>query len=956
MKKIYKILIFAALIIFVVTTVSIKVFGKDDLKKNLVLYYKFDVSKEDTVIDSSGNKNDGTLEGTAKIDTIGRVNGGLTLDGNGSVRMPDKILNGLNEVTICAWVEFNASSGSDWQRVYDFGSDSNNNLFLSKNRTNNFNCNKNVEGISGGKLLSDDTWHFITTVITKDTMIYYENGVEIGKKEQLKNKLNGLKDSVENYIGKSKYDGDPNLTGFVDEFRIYSKALTPKQINDLMYYKISDEDIVTMDGEKIGINDGEEISSDLILSTKLSSKTKVKWTSSNKSIISEDGKVTLPSGKDDTKVTLSAKIQTGKAVMEKKFEVYVVPKGATNYNVQINTNTPKFDISPTLYGLFFEDINHSADGGLYSQLIQNNSFEYEDKLQSWELKKDSAGEGKVEVMSESPLNENNADYARLEVLKASQGVGIINSGYKGISVKKGAKYDFSIWERNSVDKEVNLFVQIENSQGKAISDIKSIPVIGNKWSYYESELTVKETDDDARLYVYIKENTTIDMDMISLFPQDTWKGEKHGLRKDLVQMLYDMKPKFLRFPGGCIVQGKEKEDMYEWKDTIGKIEERKVNKNFWGYYQSYGLGFYEYFKLCEDIGAEPLPVINVGMSWQSGGEDAVSDYMAEPGEELNKYIQDALDLIEYANGDATTTWGKKRAESGHPAPFNLKYLEIGNEQWGDVYFTRFQEFEKAIKQKYPSIQLVVNSGTAASGNIFDAAWNWTKSNNFTGIVDEHYYMPTDWFLNNANRYDSYDRNGAKVFVGEYAAQDENKKSTLETAIAEAAYMTGLEKNSDIVKMASYAPLFAKENDSQWTPDMIWFNGSKVYGTPDYYVQKIFSENTGNKLLETSIKARNDKTQGMYIVSSMDEATGEVIIKAVNSSKWAQKISFDLGLQNENKLSGLEIKLTNKDSKAENSSANPNNVVPISKKIEELKSKFEYNFDGQSVTIIRLKIK
>ena len=957
MKKRYFFIILPLIILIVGIIIGVKVIGKTDLSKNLILYYNFDDLKQTSIIDSSGHKNNGTKEGTATIDSLGKIKGSLLLDGQGAVKLPDNILNGLKEITVSAWVQFNVSSGADWQRIYDFGNDTDNNLFLSKNRTNNFNINKNVEGLSGGTLFADDKWYFITTTITEDKIIYYENGVEVSRKEHLKNKLSGLKDSLDNYIGKSKYDTDPGLNGYVDEFRIYDKALSAKEISELMYNKMTDKDIVAMESEKIDLKETEGVSSNIALPTKLAGNTKVSWSSSNKDIITNQGKVTLPSGKEDVSVTLTAKIEKGKASMVKEFAVSVLPKDAQNYSININTTTPKFDISPTLYGLFFEDINHSADGGLYSQLVQNDSFEYEDKMQSWtEVKKGKDSDGQVAISSDKPLNDKNTNFARLNTTKAGDGYGIVNSGYKGIAVKKNAKYDFSIWARNANSEKTTLMVQIENAAGKVISDTKTIDGITEAWANYEAVLTANSEDKDARLVVYSKTVGTIDLDMISLFPQDTWQGVKHGLRKDLVQMLYDMKPKFLRFPGGCIVQGKEKEDMYQWKDTIGKVEERKVNKNFWGYYQSYGLGFYEYFKLCQDIGAEPLPVINAGMSWQTGGEDAVSNFMAEPGAELNKYIQDALDLIEYANGDATTTWGKKRAESGHPAPFNLKYLAIGNEQWGDVYFTRFVEFQKAINKKYPNIQLVVNSGTAASGNVFDAAWNFTKTNNFTGLVDEHYYMPTDWFLNNTTRYDNYDRKGAKVFVGEYAAQDVNKKNTLETALAEAAYMTGLERNSDIVKMASYAPLFAKDNDSQWTPDMIWFNGNEAYGTPDYYVQKLFSTNTGNKLLDTVVEKRNDKATGLYTVSSLDETTGEVIIKVVNATNSSKKVKIDLAGVSKDKVHGTEIKLSSSDVKAENSFVAKGKVAPVTKKINGITSNFDYSFDGQSVTILRLKIK
>lgn len=952
MKKKYMVIALMLLIIIAASVIGVKKLKKEDLNKDLILYYSFDTSKGKSIIDDSGNKNNGEEEGTASIDSLGRVKGALLLDGQSSVKLPDNIFQNVNEITVSAWVRFNVGDGSDWQRVYDFGSDVNNNLFLSKNRTNNFNVSGNVEGISGGSLFTEDKWYFVTTTITKNCMVYYENGVEVGRKDNLKNKLSALKNSVANYIGKSKYDTDPAFNGYIDEFRIYNKALTPKEINELMYYKMPDKDVVDSEIEKLDLKDTEEVSNDIKLPTELSNGVKVSWTTSDSHLITKEGKVTQPSGKNDGKVKLVATIKKGKASDTKDFLVAVLPKGAVNYNVKINTAKPKFDISPTLYGAFFEDINHGADGGLYSQLINNNSFEFDNKLEGWKLLKEDSSDRSIQVQSDKPLNDNNTNYLRLKANKACNKYGISNSGYSGIAVQKETKYDFYLWARSLDIPVQNIKVQLEDSKGKVISDVKTINGFGETWTKYDEVLTANANVDDARLVVYTNDAGTIDMDMISLFPQDTWKSEKYGLRKDLVQMLYDMKPKFLRFPGGCIVQGKSQYDMYGWKDTIGNVENRKLNKNFWGYYQSYGLGFYEYFKLCEDIGAEPLPVINAGMSWQGASQDQI--YMAQPGEELNKYIQDALDLIEYANGPVTSTWGKKRAESGHPASFNLKYLSVGNEQWGEEYFQRFEQFRKAINAKYPNIQLVLNSGTAASGDIFDKAWSWTKDNNYKDLIDEHYYMPVDWFLKNTNRYDKYDRNGAKVFVGEYAAQDENKKNTMETALSEAAYMTGLERNSDIVKMSCYAPLFAKQDNTQWTPDMIWFNGKEVYGTPDYYVQKLFSTNTGNKLLDLNMEKRSKNISGLYMVSSLDEKTNEVIIKVVNTTAVKQKVKIDLTGVEKSNLKGTEIKLSASDIKDENSFKNKKKVSPVSKKITGIKSQFNYSFDKQSVTIIRLK--
>ncbi|ADL52248.1 family 43 glycosylhydrolase [Clostridium cellulovorans] len=655
------------------------------------------------------------------------------------------------------------------------------------------------------------------------------------------------------------------LRGKIDDFRIYNRALSSDEVYSLMMQSVTDTELVANAKSSLELGDLSEVTSDLQLLKTGDKGVTIAWSSSDEAVINNDGIVTNPSGSNSAEVTLTATLSKGNAVDTKTFTATVLPSGVPNYLLDVNVDKEKFDISDTLVGLFFEDINHGADGGLYAELVENSSFEFKTSLDSWTIDKKGTSNGTLTVKNVNPLNSNNTHYLEFDSTAAGDGFRIVNDGYKGISIKKDSVYDFSVWARDVDNTSGDLLVRLEAEDGTVLSNTVTINGFTNNWTKYEGTLTANSDTLKAKLVVYKKDAGKINLDMISLFPQDTWKGRKYGLRKDLVQLIDDMEPKFLRFPGGCVIEGSTKENMYNWKDTIGNVEERKLNENIWGYYQSYGLGYYEYFQLCEDLGAVPVPVVNVGMTCQARGVNGVSSYLV-PLNELDKYIQDALDLIEYANGDVTTTWGAKRAASGHPEPFNLKYLSVGNEQWGNDFYVRFEAFQSVLKVKHPEITLISTSGPSASGTEYTNAWNWIKQKANDTIVDEHYYMDPQWFLENTHRYDNFDRNGAKVFIGEYAS----KSNTLKSALAEAAYLTGIEKNSDVVKMASYAPLFAKDDDTQWSPDMIWFNGAESYATPNYYVQKLFSTNTGTQLLESSMnryKTIEDDIKGGIVLGS-----------------------------------------------------------------------------------------
>jgi alpha-L-arabinofuranosidase len=531
-------------------------------------------------------------------------------------------------------------------------------------------------------------------------------------------------------------------------------------------------------------------------------------------------------------------------------------QAAPPVTMTIQAGQPAHAMSPTLYGVFFEDINYAADGGLYAEMLQNRSFEFTDKgtLFGWTMVRRGSPLGNMVIETERPINTNNPHFLRMQVSSASEGVGVRNDGFDGLLIEKGSNYVFSMWGRSLDSRDVRVVARLETAQDKPLGEML-VSRMAPDWHQFSAVIKAKDNCTNAHLSLLIVDAGTYDFDMVSLFPEHTFKNRPNGMRADLAQMVADLKPSFVRFPGGCIVEGKNLANRYRWKDTIGRVEERRGNWNRWQsampeapaplYNQSYGLGFFEFFQFCEDIGAEPLPILNCGMSCQYQDGELV------PLDQLDPYIQDALDLIEFANGAETSEWGAKRAAMGHPLPFNMKYLGVGNEQWGDAYFERYNRFFTVLKAGHPEIRIVSSAGPQAEGADFDKAWEMLRGSK-ADLVDEHYYRQPLWFINHADRYDRYDRNGPKVFAGEYAAHTPSRRNSLEAALAEAAFMTGLERNSDVVEMASYAPLFARAGAVQWPVDLIWFDNLHTYGTPAYYVQKLFSQNRGEQVLALTL--------------------------------------------------------------------------------------------------------
>lgn len=602
----------------------------------------------------------------------------------------------------------------------------------------------------------------------------------------------------------------------------------------------------------------------------------------------------------------------------------------------IQTNKIGPEIQPTMYGLFFEDINYAADGGLYAELIKNRSFEFPDNFMGWKIF------GKVSLKNDGPF-EKNPHYVRLEYPGHDhKRTGLQNEGYFGVAVEQGKEYRFSVWARVANDASKIRIQLIDESSMKEQQAVASQDLIidSKEWKKYQLILKPSETVSKGQLRIFLESKNPIDLEHISLFPVDTWKGHENGLRKDLAQALYDIRPGVFRFPGGCIVEGTDLNTRYNWKNSIGPVENRPFNENRWhytfphrffpDYFQSYGLGFYEYFILAEEIGAEPLPVLSCGLACQFQNNDSSAHV---PVCDLGSYIQDALDLIEFANGDVQSKWGKIRSEMGHPQPFNLKFIAVGNEQWGKEYVDRLQPFVEAIRKAYPNINIIGGSGPGSEGDQFDYLWPQMKKLK-VDLVDEHFYRPENWFLSQGARYDSYDRKGPKVFAGEYACHGTGKKwNHFYTSLLEAAFMTGMERNADVVHMATYAPLFAHVDGWQWRPDMIWFDNLRSVKTVSYYVQQLYSQHKGTNVLPMTMNNKPicgaPDQNGLFASSVWDKNTNEIIVKIVNTSSQPQQIDLSFpALKKKETLSGGKlITLSSDNLEGENTLDNPLGIVP-----------------------------
>ena len=619
---------------------------------------------------------------------------------------------------------------------------------------------------------------------------------------------------------------------------------------------------------------------------------------------------------------------------------------------EVNTKKLGAPVQPTMYGIFFEDINYAADGGLYAEMVKNRSFEFPQHLMGWRAY------GKVDIKNDGPF-ERNPHYVRLGYSGHSDKfTGLENEGFFGIAVKEGATYRFSVWARCPEGGKSTLEVSFvkNNTMEEDQRFVRTkINIEGKEWKKYTAEIKSPRTEPKGALRIFLRKNgkdpiTTTDVEHISLFPTDTWKGRENGMRKDLAQALFDMHPGVFRFPGGCIVEGTQLPDRYQWKNTVGPVENRPLNENRWhytfdyrfypDYFQSYGLGFFEFFQLCEDFGSEPLPVISCGLTCQFQNPDPTKPGVHAGLDELEPYIQDALDLVEFANGPVDSKWGKVRADMGHPEPFNLKYLGVGNEQWdyddahggyGPVFTARLKKFSDALRAKYPDLKLIGTTGPNSEGWDFDLLQPRMKELK-VDLYDEHYYRNEQWFLSHGLRYDTYDRKGPKIFAGEYACHGSNKHkwNHFYTSLLEAAHMTGIERNADIVHMATYAPLFAHVEGWQWRPDAIWFDNLRMFKSVSYYVQQLYATNKGTNVLSLTWNGKpvagQEGQNGLFASSVFDNNTNEVIIKVVNTSETEQPISIQLkGMKGT--YTAQTITLSHNEMDDENTLDNPEKIIP-----------------------------
>ena len=637
----------------------------------------------------------------------------------------------------------------------------------------------------------------------------------------------------------------------------------------------------------------------------------------------------------------------------------------TESPVIIDAGNSLASIQPTMFGIFFEDINFAADGGIYAELIKNRSFEFDDPLMGWSQPVSNRWSNNEASGFASAINVGgdaaNGHFLRVQV-RSEDGYVLMNEGYRGIGYQAGMDYHINLLGRVE-EGHPGLTLELLRADSTVIGSAE-LDLTGNVWNQYQATIKATATDRKGRFRIRFHGLSVVDLDMISMFPADTWKKRKNGLRKDLVQMLADLHPGFLRFPGGCIVEGRTLEQRYQWKKTVGPVAERTTLINRWNtefshrsapdYFQSFGVGFFEYFQLAEDLGAEPLPILGCGMACQFNTGELV------PLDEMDPYIQDALDLIEFANGPVTSDWGGVRASMGHPEPFHLKMIGVGNEQWGSDYFDRYVLFTRAIRTRYPDMKIVSGSGPFAEGEMFEYGWDELRKLD-VDYVDEHYYKPPQWFFEHAGRYDSYDRHGPKVFAGEYAAHDPLaeaplKKNDWRSALAEAAFMTGLLRNADVVQMCSYAPLFAHVEGWQWTPDLIWFDNLRAYGTPNYYVQKLFSTNKGTDVLAMTRDGKPLTGQnGLYAAATMDQTINELILILVNVAEQEQQVPIKLMNAHALSAKGKKIELKHADLLAVNALDDRDQIVPKESEVIIAGPEFTMNLAGQSLTILRVKM-
>ncbi len=634
----------------------------------------------------------------------------------------------------------------------------------------------------------------------------------------------------------------------------------------------------------------------------------------------------------------------------------------------IDLAAPAKPISAELFGIFFEDLNYAADGGLYAELLQNRSFEYRPTEQAkwtpfsfWDFVTTGEGAGHLGLGDSRPVHANNPHYLLLNVTQPGDGVGVANRGFDQLPLEAGKSYEASFWAYQAYmgimwgpgdqTKAMPVTVRLEGHDGRVLAEAK-FEIAGRAWTKHTATLTPSRSDPAARFVLLAHDVGGLALDLISLFPRDTFKGRANGLRRDLAQTIADLRPRFVRFPGGCLVHGTGVHAYYDWKHTVGPVEQRRAARNSWGYHQTMGLGYFEYFQFCEDIGAEPVPVVTAGVCCQHAGHSPGRGQEGLPLAEMPAYIQDVLDLVEWANGPADSKWGAVRAAAGHPEPFGLKYLGVGNEDAITPDFReRFAMIHAVLKEKHPEIVVIGTSGPFANGEDFDRGWAFARERQLT-MVDEHYYVSPQWMWDNLSRYDTYDRNGPKVYLGEYAAHEKDRRNTLRTALAEAAYLTSLERNGDIVVLASYAPLLARRQHTQWTPDMIYFTGTEIFPSLNYTVQKLFAHNAGDAYVSTTLDAAAPAGAKFTASTVRDRRSGDLILKIVNGDATAQPVAIKFAGAKHLPATARRTVFGDADADAANTDGAPPVVAPRTDTLS-LSPNFNYDAPAHSLTILRV---
>lgn len=943
---------------------------ENDKIPGLILWYDFN----DEVKDVSGSGNDGVNHG-AEFD-----NGEALFNGESAyISMPNGILKDADSATVSATFR-NAGEDNAYKWLWGIGDGIDNNIYLdpcvpwgSAIAATKINGGAESQIVYDKGFRQSAEYVTVTVVINGDNSAMYLNGERIAS-GKFGVKPSDLGNTPLNYIGKSFWGGDALFRGAVSDFKIYDRALSDggaaydyilswdddekaleylknRAVPAAINHVTTDLKLITADPEKDGFG--------------------LSWKSLSPEYISDDG--TLVSRPETGEATANLQMKLTYKGEEHMFEIPAVIAGKDQADYIFNVENKKDnDIQKTMWGLFFEDISRAVDGGLYAEMLYNRSFENMRTISGYaeEAYEKEPGfrwlsaDGKMTYLQDEPLNENNKTYLHFT------GTSFENQAYDGIYLEDGKEYNVSLYAKSDSYKG-GVTVSVIDEKGKVKAEGKVTESVNGEWTKYSCTIKAKSDTRGARFIVTLDNEAAVDFDMISMMPADALFGV---FRNDLVDMLKEMKPGFMRFPGGCIVEGYNEANHYRWKDSVGAVEERKENLNRWAidqwqdekkrYNQSYGIGYYEYMLLCEYLECEAVPVLPVGIGCQYQAGDTIPIYEADGftySEGFKELLDDAVDLIDFANSVDfdNNEWARLRRDMGHAEPFNLTMVAIGNEQWETDkvnFFERYTEFEKYVHAVYPEIKLLGTAGPAAGGDGFDRAWEFVRNGeptngaeDFSYAVDEHYYCEPDWFLNNVHRYDDYDRK-VKVFAGEYASRVGDDANTLHTALTEAAYMTGLERNSDVVYMCSYAPLFARVGWENWGPNLIWFDEADVYGTPDYYEQLMYSRNRGDYTLENTLESL--KTDELYSTAAYDEKSGEIIVKLVNVTDIPMnvKLNFD-GFETAG--TAKEIKLTHDDIYAKNSIENPENCVPEESKIK-LSGGDIYTLTGNSFVVLRVQ--